>query len=153
MIKRVDWTETKAKDDVKMRIATKTVSSCIRQRYVLLRNTQYFYSFVNNYLSGSLRKRWKCKILLSSWSFLRWIAQHCIFFFRCYSVYFCISVTLSSRNFHPKIAATLPKRHLVAVTLKVSEFRLLVFYPLWRRYCSAPCQKQQVHRQSGGTMM
>ncbi len=51
--------------------------------------------------------------------------------FPCYSVYFCIFVRLSSWNFHPKMAATLPKRHLVAVTRKASEFRLLVFYTLW----------------------
>ncbi len=29
------------------------------------------------------------------------------------------------------MAAALPKRHLVAVTWKASEFRLLVFYTLW----------------------
>ena len=29
------------------------------------------------------------------------------------------------------MAAALPKRHLVAVTKKASEFRLLFFYTLW----------------------
>ncbi len=29
------------------------------------------------------------------------------------------------------MAAALPKRHLVAVTRRASEFRLLVFYTLW----------------------
>ncbi len=54
--------------------------------------------------------------------------------FRCYSVYFCIFVMLSSWNFHPKMAAALPKRRLVAVTRKAAEFRLLVFYTLWADY-------------------
>ncbi len=103
---------------------------------MLLQNTQYFYTFVNNYLSVSLRKDENVRFLLWSWSFLQWIGQHCVFIllwllFRCYSVYFCISVTLPSWNVHPKMAAAIPKRHLVAVTQKASEFRLLVFYTLW----------------------
>ncbi len=70
-------------------------------------------------------------------SFLWWIAQHCVFYSTLTSlsllfcIYFCISVTLLSENVQSKMAAMLPKRHLVAVTQKASEFLLLVINTLW----------------------
>ncbi len=65
---------------------------------------------------------------------LRWLL------FRCYSVYFCISEPLLSWNFQSKMAAALPKRCLVAVsvTQKASEIRLLVFYTLWLKHKFRP---------------
>ncbi len=40
----------------------KLISRCIRQRDVPLQNTIFFFTFVNNNLSMSLRKRWKWNI-------------------------------------------------------------------------------------------
>ncbi len=41
------------------------------------------------------------------------------------------------------MAAEQPKRHLVAVTQKASEFRLLVFYTIWLYWASTlnPCNE------------
>jgi len=45
--------------------------------------------------------------------------------------YLCCKLSSnSSWNFHPDMVAALPKRHLVTVTKKASEFHLLFFYTL-----------------------